>query len=47
MQMEQEKPIGEASERKKPFLAMKNIDFKKAQNLHFSKGVSPWFLSKN
>ena len=24
----------------------KNIDLKKSQNLHFSKGVCPWFWSK-
>ena len=28
------------------FLDSKNIDFQKSQNLHFFKGVSPWFLSK-
>ena len=25
------------------FLDPKNTDLKKCQNLHFSKGVSPWF----
>ena len=46
MQLEQEKPIAEVSEQKKPFLTMKNSDFKTAQNLHFSTDVRPWLLSK-
>ena len=28
------------------FFDCKDIDFKKPQNLHFSKVVNPWFLSK-
>ena len=32
---------------KKPFLGYKNKKFKKSQNWHFSKGVNPWFWSKN
>ena len=28
------------------FFDYKDIDFKKPQNLYFSKGVNPWFLSK-
>ena len=28
------------------FFYYKDIDFKKPQNLHFSKGVNLWFLSK-
>ena len=36
----------ELSERKKAFLDHNNIGFKNDQNLHFFKGVSPWFLSK-
>ena len=28
------------------FFDYKDIDFKKPQNLHFSKGVSPWCLPK-
>ena len=28
------------------FLQYKNINLKRSQNLHFSKGVSPWFWSK-
>ena len=34
MQMEQEKAIGEVSERKKAFLPIKTIELKEAQKLH-------------
>ena len=34
-------------ERKNSFLGYKNTKLKKAKNWHFSKGVNPWFLSKN
>ena len=34
-------------ERKNAFLGYKNKKFKKTKNWHFSKGVNPWFLSKN
>ena len=34
-------------ERKNAFLAYKNKKFKKLQNIDFSKGVNPWFWSKN
>ena len=34
-------------ERKNVFLGHKNIKFKKSQNWHFSKGINPWFWSKN
>ena len=34
-------------ERKNAFLGYKNKDFKKPKNWHFSKGVNPWFWSKN
>ena len=34
-------------ERKSAFLSYKNKKFKKSKNSHFSKGVNPWFLSKN
>ena len=34
-------------ERKNAFLGYKNKNFKKSKNWHFSKGVNPWFLSKN
>ena len=33
--------------KKKPFLDYKNKKFKKSKNWHFSKGVNPWFWSKN
>ena len=33
--------------RKNVFLGYKNNKFKKSKNWHFSKGVNPWFLSKN
>ena len=29
------------------FLGYKNKTFKKSKNWHFSKGVNPWFSSKN
>ena len=45
--MDQEKVFCEGSERKKAFLDHNNIGSKNHQNLHFFKGVSPWFLSKN
>ena len=34
-------------ERKKAFLGYKNKKFKNSKSWHFSKGVNPWFLSKN
>ena len=34
-------------ERKIDFLDYKNKRFKKSKNCHFSKGVNPWFWSKN
>ena len=34
-------------ERKNVFLGNKNKKFKKSKNWHFSKGVNPWFWSKN
>ena len=34
-------------ERKNAFLGYKNKNFKKSKTWHFSKGVNPWFLSKN
>ena len=34
-------------ERKNAFLGYKNKKFKKSKNWHFSKGVNPWFGSKN
>ena len=35
------------SERKNAFLGYKKEKFKKSKNWHFSKGVNPWFWSKN
>ena len=34
-------------ELKKAFLGFKNKKFKKSKNRQFSKGVNPWFWSKN
>ena len=34
-------------ERKNAFLGYKNKKFEKSKNWHFSKGVNPWFWSKN
>ena len=34
-------------ERKNAFLGDKNNKFKKSKTYHFSKGVNPWFWSKN
>ena len=34
-------------ERKNAFLGYKNEKFKKSKKWYFSKGVSPWFWSKN
>ena len=34
-------------QRENAFLGYKNIKFKKSKNWHFSKGVNPWFWSKN
>ena len=34
-------------ERKKAFLGYKNKKLEKSKNWHFSKGVNPWFWSKN
>ena len=38
--------FGEALETKEAFIDYKNIDLEKTQNLHFSKVVRRWFLSK-
>ena len=43
----QENVFYDIRERKNPFLGYKNKKFKKSKNWHFSKGVNPWFLSKN
>ena len=43
----QEKFFYDILERKNAFLGYKNNKFKKSKNWHFSKGVNPWFWSKN
>ena len=43
----QETVIYDILERKNAFLGYKNKKFKKSKNWHFSKGVNPWFWSKN
>ena len=43
----QENVFYDILERKNAFLGYKNKKFKKSKNLHFSKGVNPWFWSKN
>ena len=42
----QEKEFCNFLDRKLAFLDYKNNDLKKSKNLHFSKGVSPWFWPK-
>ena len=42
----QENVFYDILERKNAFLGYKNKKLKKSKNLHFSKGVSPWFWSK-
>ena len=43
----QENVFYDILERKNAFLGYKNKKFKHSQNWHFSKGVDPWFWSKN
>ena len=43
----QNKVFYDILERKNTFLEYKNRKFKKSKNWHFSKGVNPWFWSKN
>ena len=43
----QENVFYDILERKNDFLGYKNKKFKKSKNWHFSKGVNPWFWSKN
>ena len=45
--IDQENVFYDILERKNPFLDYKLKKFKKSKNWHFSKGVSPWFWSKN
>ena len=42
----QEKEFCNILDRKLAFLDYKNNDLKKSKNLHFSKGVGPWFWRK-
>ena len=43
----QENVFYDILERKNAFLGYKKKKFKKSKNWHFSKGVKPWFWSKN
>ena len=43
----QENILNDILERKNAFLGYKNKKFNKSKNWHFSKGVNPWFWSKN
>ena len=43
----QENVFYDILERKNAFLGYKNKKFKMSKNWHFSKGVNPWFWSKN
>ena len=43
----QENVFYDILEQKNAFLGYKNKTFKKSKNRHFSKGVNPWFCSKN
>ena len=43
----QENVFYDILERKNAFLCYKNKKIKKSKNWHFSKGVKPWFWSKN
>ena len=43
----QENVFYDILERKNAFLGYKNKKSKKSKNWHFSKGVNPWFWSKN
>ena len=43
----QENVFDDILEPKIAFLGYKNKKFKKSKNWHFSKGVNPWFWSKN
>ena len=43
----QQNVFGDILEPKNAFLGYKKNKFKKSKNWHFSKGVNPWFWSKN
>ena len=43
----QENVFDDILQRENAFLGYKNKKFEKSKNWHFTKGVNPWFLSKN
>ena len=43
----QENVFHDILDRENAFLGYKNKKFKKSKTVHFSKGVIPWFLSRN
>ena len=43
----QENVFYDILEPKNAFLSYKNMKFKKSKNWQFSKGINPWFWSKN
>ena len=43
----QENILNDILERKNAFLGYKNKKFKQSKNWHISKGINPWFCSKN
>ena len=45
--IDQENVFYDILERKNAFQSYKNVKFKKWKTWHFSKGVNPWFWSKN
>ena len=45
--MSQENVFYDILEQKKAFLGYKKKKFEKSKKWHFSKGVNPWFRSKN
>ena len=47
MQNKSRKSVEEVLERNEDFFVYKIIDLISPLNLHFSKGVSPWFFWKN
>ena len=45
--IDQENVFCNILERQNAFIGYKNKKLKKSKNCHFSKGVNPWFWSKN
>ena len=41
------KCLSDIPERKNALLGYKKKELQKVENVHFSKGVNPWFVSKN